>query len=199
MLPGSTPAPSTLPGAPCPPYPVLHVVAGQDDAAFPPLLPLVLRDDPQRLVLLAGLPPDPQHHPVAAPCLVVEHHADGAPGQIDGGADEPGTLAFPPSTALQLQVIPAICSRKKTWIHYFTWPLATSVSPPAGWLWHCSAGSRACSRYATRRCCRTGVSHQHPVCVQPGACLPHPALPAGGRPTATESRKPNADMGEIKE
>lgn len=95
-------------------YPVLRVVAWQNDAAFPPLLPLVLHDDPQCLVLLAGFPPDPQHHPIAAPCLVLENHADSTLGQIDGGADEPSSLAFPPPAALQLQVIPDICSERKT-------------------------------------------------------------------------------------
>lgn len=91
---------------------------------------MVLCDDPQRLVLLAGFPPDPQHHPVAAPHLVLENHADSAPGQIDGGADEPGTLAFPPSTAMQPQVILAFCSKKKTPLFYFLGSLATSVSSP---------------------------------------------------------------------
>lgn len=154
-------------------YPVLHVVAWQNDAAFPPLLPLVLRDDPQCLVLLAGFPPDPQHHPIAAPCLVLENHADSTLGQIDGGADEPGSLAFPPSTALQLQVILDICLGRKTPFYFFLQPLATSVSPTAKWLWQCCMAVQP-------HACKSGVSHQHPLCAHPAVPLLYPVQPRQG-------------------
>lgn len=162
-------------------YPVLRVVAWQNDAAFPPLLPLVLRDDPQCLVLLAGFPPDPQHHPIAAPCLVLENHADSTLGQIDGGADEPSSLAFPPPAALQLQVIPDICSERKTPFYYFLQPLATSVSPPAKWLCSaCKMGS-----HTGTLCMLMQLCHAAPCAAQAGhrvTHLPHqpPPSPWGG-------------------
>lgn len=153
-------------------YPVLHVVAWQNDAAFPPLLPLVLRDDPQCLVLLAGFPPDPQHHPIAAPCLVLENHADSTLGQVDGGADEPGSLTFPPSAALQLQVILDICSERKTPFYYFLQPLATSVSPPGKWLWQrCMAGQCMPAKAG---------SHTDTLCVLIQLCHCCPVQPRQG-------------------
>ena len=87
-------------------------------------------------MLLAGLPPDPQHHSTAAPHLVLEHHADGAAGQVDGGADEPGALAFPPPTALQPQVALGICLEREAQLYYCLHPRATSVSPPAAGVRH---------------------------------------------------------------
>lgn len=155
-------------------YPVFHVVTWQNDAAFPPLLPLVLCDDPQCLLLLAGFPPHPQHHSVAAPCLVLENHADSALGQIDGGADEPGSLAFLPSAALQLQVISDICQRGKhhSIIFCSLWQQVSHLLPSGfgSTAWQCSSMPTKVGSHKGSLCAFIQLCHCCTLC-SPGRTL----------------------------
>lgn len=79
---------------------ILHVIAGQDNAAVFPLTALVLTDDPEEFAFLAGFPDHLQCHPVAACRLVLELHAHRVSGQVHRWADEPPILALSPAVTL---------------------------------------------------------------------------------------------------